>query len=455
MAYSIGTISIQQNNAIITGTNTLFERVAKAQVGDLLYVHANAQDMILQVSQVVSDTQLRVAMLDGKPFMPTFSASGLGYGLVQNFTATTTAKLAKGIADLQTKWHQRESQLTGWFSSTDDTYPITTFLGEQNAIPTPTKIAELAQVAMTASADLANMAQTIEANKQSLATVEPRIAQFDAVYPQVISASNSVTAKHDEVVTAHATVHTHANTIAEQVQQVSAAQQVVFSLKADIEQAAQQVDLDQAHSQAAAALCTVAQSQTHSDAQTVSADKTAVEQLKSELLTLSSTLNASMANAQLQISSSAQQTQTQATQKQQAIESTASNAKASIEQTAKQFTQQTVAIEQNTQRYAYNAMAASNQCTLAVDAVTHRAAESHQTLAHAQTLANTVFTTSEQVSRHAQAAELSALHSKASMALCALSVKTLSEQNSNIATAFGAVLDNTLTTEQINQLFPA
>ncbi|MBD1583506.1 hypothetical protein [Pseudoalteromonas sp. S16_S37] len=454
MAYSIGTISIQQNNAIITGTNTLFERVAKAQAGDLLYFRANEQDVILQVAEVISDSQLRVATLDGQPFSPEFSKNALGYGLVQNFTATTTAKLAKGIADLQTKWHQRESQLTGWFASTDDTYPITTFLGEQNAIPTPTKIAELAHVAMNASSDMSTMAQAIEANKQSLATVEPRIAQFDKAYPLVISASNKVTTKHDEVVTAHNDVITKSSAVATQAQQVSNAQQVVFELKADIEQTAQLVELDKTHSHAAAAICTAAQAQTQSDVQSVSADKTAVEQLKSDLLTLSDTLNNSMANAQQQIASQAQQTQAQATQAQADIESAAIDAKNTVVLTANTFTKQTASTERNTQRHAFNAMNASNQAIIKHDEVIQASAHINHDLAHIAQLKDFVIDVNAAVQTSAQAVSLDALHSKANAALSALGASMLSEQNIKLNTAFNGLLNNSLTSTQINELFP-
>ncbi|NOU50276.1 hypothetical protein HG263_06935 [Pseudoalteromonas sp. JBTF-M23] len=454
MAYSIGTISIQQNNAIITGTNTLFERVAKAQVGDLLYVRANQQDMMLQVVEVQSDTQLKVALLDGQPFLPTFSANGLDYGLVQNFTATTTAKLAKGIADLQTKWHLRESQLTGWFASTDDSYSITNFLGEQTAIPTPTKIAELAQVAMNASSDLSTMAQAIEANKQSLATVEPRIVHFDKAYPLVISASNKVTTKHDEVVTAHSDVIAKSNAVATQAQQVSNAQQVVFELKADIKQTAQLVELDKTHSQAAAAICAAAQAQTQSDVQSVSADKTAVEQLKRDLLTLSDTLNNSMANAQQQIASQAQQTLAQATQAQAGIESATVDAKNAVARTANTFARQTASTEQSTQRHAFNAMSASNQALITHDKVMQASVDINHDLSHFAQLKDSVIDANAAVQISAQAVSLDALHSKANAALSALGASMLSEQNAKLNTALNGLLNNSLTSNQINELFP-
>ncbi|CAH9054952.1 hypothetical protein PSECIP111951_01143 [Pseudoalteromonas holothuriae] len=454
MAYSIGKIRVEKNNATITGAYTQFIDVAKVQPGDLLYAKLNEQDTILQVAQVLSNTQLRLAQLDGQVFNPSISGDNLPYGIVQNFNNTTNARLAKSLTELQAKWHRRERELTGWFASTDSTYPITTFLGEQTAIPTPTKIAELAQVAMSASSDLSTMAQAIEANKQSLATVEPRITQFDKAYPLVISASNKVTTKHDEVVTAHNDVIVKSSAVATQAKQVSNAQQVVFELKADIRQTAQMVSLDTAHSQASAAICAAAQTQTQNDMQSVNAGKTVVEQLKSDLLTLSDTLNAAMTHAQQQIASSAQQTQTQATQKQQAIESTANNAKASVEQTAKQFTRQTAAREQNTQRHAYNAMNASNQTTLALNDVRQVSISVHDDLTQVENAKSSALAASELTQRHVTSVSLDTVHNKAYAALCALGAKLLTEQNNHINAALNAALNNTLTPQQINQLFP-
>jgi hypothetical protein len=358
MAYSIGTISIQQHSPIITGTNTLFERVAKAQNGDLLYFRIDDQDHILQVVEVISDTQIKASMLDGTTFNPATNANNIGYGLVQNFAATTPAKLAKGIAELQAKWHRRESELTGWFASPADTYAITNFLGEATNIPTPTKIAELAQVALTASSDLENMAQEIASNKQSLASVAPRINAFDAVYPQVINANNNVITKHDEIVLTHNEVMAKVSDVHAHAEQIAAHTQTVFELKQSVTQAAEMVSLDKTHSHAAAAICTAAIAQ-------VDEDKTNIEQVKNDLNALGQSLSNSVASAE------------------QAI-----NAQAQVVNTAS-----------------------------------------------AQT-------------------SLDALHSKANAALCALSINTLVQQNTKLNTALNAALNNTLTAQQINQLFP-
>ncbi|OHU85536.1 MULTISPECIES: hypothetical protein [Pseudoalteromonas] len=454
MAYSIGAISIQQNSSVITGTNTLFERVAKTQIGDLLYLRANEQDTILQVTEVLSDSQLRVALLDGRPFNPTSSASGLHYGLIQNFTTTTTAKLAKGIADLQSKWHLRESQLTDWFVSSEDSHSITNFLGEQTTIPTPTKIAQLAEVAMTASADLSTMAQAIADNKQSLASVEPRITQFDERYPQVMAAQQEVLNKRNEVVLAHDEVHLKAAQVAEHTAQVATTEQTVLALQGEIEQAAQQVELDKTHSQAAAELCVVAQNQTQSDAQTVNADKAVVTQLKADMNVLNDALNVAISDAQSHIANSAAQTQAHATQTHSDIASTASSAKDDVTRTAVNFSEQIAQTEQRVQGHAFKAIKACDSSVIALDEVAHIASSVSAELAEVMDAKSVSLAASEAVQLAAQTTSLDAIHSQAYASLCALSAKQLSEQNSKLNTALNRLLNNTLSTEQINELFP-
>lgn len=454
MAYSIGTISIQQHSAIITGSNTLFERVAKAQSGDLLYFRTGEQDHILQVVEVISDTQIKVSLLDGSAFNPTANNNNIGYGLVQNFTATTPAKLAKGIAELQAKWHRRESELTGWFASTDDTYAITNFLGEASAIPTPTKIAELAQVALTASNDLATIAQEIASNQQSLASVAPRINAFDAVYPQIISANNNVIAKHDEIVLTHNEVKAKASDINAQAQQIAAHKQTVFELKHSVTQAAELVSLDKTHSHAAAAICATAQAQTHADVQQVQSDKTHIAQVKNDLNTLGQSLSNSVTNAEQTINAQAHTTEQHINHVSAQIIAHADSIKAAITSTAQQFDANTAKRASSTAQHAHSAIRANNQVIMTYDQVVQTAQQVSTNVAQLTTLKNRAEDAQQQTERHSAQTSLDALHSKANAALCALSINTLAQQNAKLNTALNAALNNTLTAQQINQLFP-
>ncbi|MBQ4864372.1 hypothetical protein J8L98_22020 [Pseudoalteromonas sp. MMG013] len=453
MAYSIGTISIQKNSSIITGSNTLFERVAKAQNGDLLYFRISEQDHILQVFDVNSDTQIKVSLLDGTPFNPASNANNIGYGLVQNFAATTPAKLAKGIAELQAKWHRRESELTGWFTSTDDTHPITNFLGEASAIPTPTKIAELAQVAMTASSDLATMAQEIASNQQSLASVAPRINAFNAVYPQVISANNNVITKHDEIVLAHNEVMAKASDVNAHAEQIAVHKQTVFELKQGVQQAAELVSLDKTHSHAAAAICATAQAQTHTEVRQVQADKTHIEQVKNDLSVLGDSLSNAVTNAKLTINTKAHTTEQHIINVGAQVSAHADNTKADITRTAQQFDANTAKRASSTEQYAHSAIRANNNVTITHDQVVQTAQQVSDDVAQLTTLKNSATNAQQQTERHSAQTSLDALHSKASAALCALSINTLAQQNAKLNTALNAALNNTLTAQQINQLF--
>ena len=454
MAYSIGTISIQQHSPVITGTNTLFERVAKAQNGDLLYFRTGEQDHILQVAELISDTQIKASLLDGTAFNPAANINNIGYGLVQNFAATTPAKLAKGIAELQAKWHRRESELTGWFTSTANTYAITNFLGEATNIPTPTKIAELAQVAMTASNDLAAMAQEIASNQQSLASVAPRINAFDAVYPQVISANNNVITKHDEIVLTHNEVMAKASDVHAHAEQIAAHKQAMFELKQSVLQAAELVSLDKTHSHAAAAICATAQVQTQIDLQQVHADKTAIEQVKNDLNALGHSLNNSVTNAEQTINAQAHATEQHINHVSAQISAHADSTKAAITSNAQQFDANTVKRASNTEQHAHSAIRANNQVTMAHDTVVQTAQQVSTNVAQLTTLKNRAEDAQQQTERHSAQTSLDALHSKANAALCALSINTLAQQNAKLNTALNAALNNTLTAQQINQLFP-
>ncbi|MBQ4844931.1 hypothetical protein [Pseudoalteromonas sp. MMG005] len=463
MAYSIGTISIQKNSSIITGSNTLFERVAKAQNGDLLYFRISEQDHILQVFDVISDTQIKANLLDGTPFNPAANARNIGYGLIQNFAATTPAKLAKGIAELQAKWHRRESELTGWFTSTADTHVITNFLGEAATIPTPAKIAELAQVAMTASSDLATIAQEIAANQQSLATVAPRINAFDAIYPQVISANNNVITKHDEIVLTHNEIKAKASDVNAHAEQVAVHKQAVFELKQSVQQAAELVSLDKTHSHAAAAICATAKAQTHADVQQVQADKTAIEQVKNDLNALGDSLSSSVTNAKQTINEKAHTTEQHINHVGAQIRSYADSTKAAITRTAQQFDANTAKRASSTEQYAHNAIRANNNVTITHDQVVQIAQQVSRDLGHISTLKSKTLNAQRQTQLHNEQTSLDALHSKANAALCATAAaqtqadlqqvqvdKIAIEQVKNDLSALNESLSNTVTSAVTN-----
>ena len=248
MAYSIGTISIKKHSNTITGNGTYFVQVAKAQKADLLFVCFEGKDRILQIVNVLDDSTLQVKQLDGSAFKPNSSVSTLKYGLVQNFKDTVTAKLAQRVADLQTQWFTREQQITGWFESRDDTYPATSFLGEQIDIPTPAKIAALAQVAMEASDQLSQMASVIEQNQSSLSTIDSRLTTFESQYLFVVSANDNISHKYNQVIETKNSLESLSATVALQSSAVIDVGEQVTSDK-------DQVILSTKHAAAHSALC--------------------------------------------------------------------------------------------------------------------------------------------------------------------------------------------------------
>ncbi|NOU49515.1 hypothetical protein HG263_02995 [Pseudoalteromonas sp. JBTF-M23] len=203
MAYSIGKISVTKNNATITGVHTQFISVAKVQTGDLVYLRLNQQNQILQVAQVISDTQLRLALLDGQRFNPQESGSELPYGLVQNFNNSTPARLAKSLTELQTKWHRREKELTGWFQSNEATFPVTNFLGEQSEIATPAEInrnaVKVAQLIEELEAMVASIAQAAQNADDAAASASAAAAsKIAAKTSENNAAASKVAAKASE-----------------------------------------------------------------------------------------------------------------------------------------------------------------------------------------------------------------------------------------------------------------
>ncbi|WP_440055514.1 hypothetical protein ACSLBF_05065 [Pseudoalteromonas sp. T1lg65] len=375
MAYSIGKISVVQNSAVIEGAHTQFISVAKAQPGDLLYIKLNEQDYILQIAEVLSDTQLRLATLDGQAFNSPSSASNLRYGIVQNFTQTTTARLAKSLTELQAKWHRRERELTGWFASTEDQYEITNFLGQTTAIPTPTKIAELAQTALEASDALADMEQAIAHNQQSLESLEPNIAELNQQYQQSNALHSQVVIKHNGVQQLSQQVDENLAQVVAKAQQIESARATIDTQQTNVAQHANTVALDKTHSQASSLLA-------------------------------------------------AQASQRAAASKQQAIE-----------------------VENR-------ATIMHDRMVLRHDQVSQQASQVGSLAESIEQTASELESTSQQVSQQSTQVSLDALHSKANAALCALSINTLMQQNANLNQAFTALLNDSLSSQTINQLFP-
>lgn len=460
MAYSIGTISITSNSSTITGNGTYFVQVAKAQKADLLFVHYEGQDRILQLVSVVDDLTLQVKQLDGSVFEPGSSASSLKYGLVQNFTDTVTAKLAQRVADLQTQWFTREQQMTGWFESNQDTYPVTGFLGEQVDIPTPAKIAALAQVAMEASDTLAQMATAIEQNQTTLATVAPRLTTFESQYQFVVSANNNVAQKHNEVVLKHSEVLQAKAEVAQNLNTITHNTEASYEYKSAANQSATEAKLNQEQALAAASLAVLAQSEA-TEAQDQSATiKGEIKTLKAEFESTSTQAVNSINTAASTVQASAQQTTAHANQTKSEISDFAQGIQLEIDDRVSSFNQSMTrfhsgiqTVEAKVLEHKNRAVVAENNVIISADKVFDSELSVLSTAVEVTATASVVTQHKNTIDAVAIRIHLSELHARAHSAIAVLATEQLVSINSNLNTAFGAVLAGTLTTQQINDLF--
>ncbi|MBD1582501.1 hypothetical protein [Pseudoalteromonas sp. S16_S37] len=221
MTYTVGKITLTKGSDLIKGISTRFVDIAKVKKGDLLYHKADGKDTLLHVSEVIDNTTLRLAHIDGSAYKPVHNHHQIAYGLVQDFGEGLTNELAVDLAELQRKWHKREDELTGWFASTEQQHTITNFTGEQTQVPTPEGLKNLAQVASNASEQLSQFEQDIARNAASLSQVSPKLDEFDANVDRMALAHKEVNDKHADVVTKHGQVISAASKVDTQAKQVA------------------------------------------------------------------------------------------------------------------------------------------------------------------------------------------------------------------------------------------
>ncbi|NUZ10148.1 hypothetical protein HUZ36_05085 [Pseudoalteromonas sp. McH1-7] len=257
MAYNVGSLTLSQGSSTITGNGTYFVQVAQAEPADLLYFVIDQKQIVLQVVSVVDDTTLRVKQLDGRAFSAPDSIANIKYALIQTFTTSLPAKLAQRVAATQAQWFTREQQMTGWFESTDDAYPITNYLGNESLIPTPDFIRRLAEVGADASEQLGMLTDDIAQCQSQVANLAPRLTQFDADYLSAQQLHANVEIKHSEVAAAHSAVNTHKSSIDAIAQEISTHHDLVSQYKqqvsADSELVASHLQMVSTHSTNAAA----------------------------------------------------------------------------------------------------------------------------------------------------------------------------------------------------------
>lgn len=138
--YNTGTVSVPSNSNIVTGIDTYFQSVGNISEGDLFTLDGKA---FFEIYQIDTDNQLRIkGRLDGQPYSGQ-PVSNAEYSIIQSFAEAPIAQVAQNVVLLQQKWHQREEEMTGWFSSENNFYQITNQHGEKVLVITPTGLTKL------------------------------------------------------------------------------------------------------------------------------------------------------------------------------------------------------------------------------------------------------------------------------------------------------------------------
>jgi len=138
--YNAGTVSVETNSNIVTGTDTFFQTVGNVSEGDLFTLDGK---IFFEIYQIDTDSQLRIkGRLDELPYGGE-PVNDVQYSIIQSFAKAPIAEVAQNVVLLQQKWHQREEEMTGWFSSENNFYEITNINGQKIPVITPTGINNL------------------------------------------------------------------------------------------------------------------------------------------------------------------------------------------------------------------------------------------------------------------------------------------------------------------------
>jgi hypothetical protein len=208
--YDTGTVSIANGANIITGTGTNWVAVAGVKLGDLLTVDGS---IFLQIYAVNSDTGLLVKTIPEGLTYTGAALTNVKYAIVRHFTNSTNADIAAAIMALQQKWHARENEMTGWYASTDNTYPITSLTGDIYEAITPIGVTALASgvqavidSAATTETRLVDVEDRVTIAQGSMGTIE-----------QVIALQQTVSTQHDQVDIWHSEVNTWQSSVSSEL----------------------------------------------------------------------------------------------------------------------------------------------------------------------------------------------------------------------------------------------
>lgn len=175
--YRDGTVSIDNNSHVVTGTGTKWVSVAGAQAGweitfdGITFYH---------VSDVISDTELHIeSILEGAAYEGE-ALNGANYAL--RALPNSVGQLGNAVSrinDTVRTTQLREEAITGWAVATSATFSFTDYTGQQFEFITPHRVTELSQVAQSASNTITSVENRVEQVESGLLLLEPSLNQFN------------------------------------------------------------------------------------------------------------------------------------------------------------------------------------------------------------------------------------------------------------------------------------
>lgn len=138
--YRIGTVSINDGDYQLNGTNTDWITVANVKEGYLVMLPDN---QFYLVTAVTSDTNIEIQrLLDGGPYSGP-NLSGASYAMMLNALPQIDAALAQKQIALLVQWRDFIKNMQDWLFTTQDTAVLTSHTGQSLEVYTPTGLAGL------------------------------------------------------------------------------------------------------------------------------------------------------------------------------------------------------------------------------------------------------------------------------------------------------------------------
>ena len=118
--------------------------------------------------------------------------------------------LLTGMTTIQTKWHERERDMTDWFVSLNATHDVKNIDGAVSALITHAEITRLGALATAATADVAEIEARVDVAEGDLDAILPSINAFNTKYSEFGVKYSDVIAKYQPTIDAANQASAHA-----------------------------------------------------------------------------------------------------------------------------------------------------------------------------------------------------------------------------------------------------